>query len=217
MRRNIKNIQLFILYCFFVSDVLCKFCKVPSELFNVIFWLGYCNSLMNPIIYATSSKEFKRAFIRVLKCQYDRKPRLFPNRHGHSRSVTELRQYNTIIRKYSRSKSQSFSPRSSLGAMPITVTSHSLVRRDSDSPMASLRVFQDRRKCSSHSSNFEQSEKSSYSDLADDENSEILPMVAELGYSDPCRKTCQHEQCVSFEKDEDYINAFKNLQSHTIL
>ncbi|XP_064201283.1 alpha-1D adrenergic receptor-like [Anguilla rostrata] len=42
----------------------------PSEVvFKVIFWLGYFNSCVNPIIYPCSSKEFKRAFIRLLRCQ----------------------------------------------------------------------------------------------------------------------------------------------------
>ncbi|XP_061107434.1 alpha-1A adrenergic receptor-like [Conger conger] len=41
------------------SDIVCK----------VVFWLGYFNSCLNPIIYACNSKEFKRAFTRLLKCQ----------------------------------------------------------------------------------------------------------------------------------------------------
>ncbi|XP_074847772.1 alpha-1D adrenergic receptor [Carettochelys insculpta] len=45
----------------------------PSDMvFKVIFWLGYFNSCVNPIIYPCSSKEFKRAFIRLLKCQCHR-------------------------------------------------------------------------------------------------------------------------------------------------
>ncbi|XP_033920784.1 alpha-1D adrenergic receptor [Melopsittacus undulatus] len=48
----------------------------PSEVvFKVIFWLGYFNSCVNPIIYPCSSKEFKRAFIRLLKCQCHRRRR----------------------------------------------------------------------------------------------------------------------------------------------
>lgn len=43
--------------------------------FKVIFWLGYFNSCVNPIIYPCSSKEFKRAFIRLLKCQCHRRRR----------------------------------------------------------------------------------------------------------------------------------------------
>ncbi|XP_067838059.1 alpha-1A adrenergic receptor [Heptranchias perlo] len=48
----------------------------PSDLvFKVIFWLGYFNSCINPIIYPCSSKEFKRAFTRLLKCQCRRRRR----------------------------------------------------------------------------------------------------------------------------------------------
>nr|XP_056711495.1 alpha-1D adrenergic receptor [Euleptes europaea] len=48
----------------------------PSEIvFKIIFWLGYFNSCVNPIIYPCSSKEFKRAFIRLLKCQCRRRRR----------------------------------------------------------------------------------------------------------------------------------------------
>ncbi|KFP06896.1 Alpha-1D adrenergic receptor, partial [Calypte anna] len=48
----------------------------PSEMvFKIIFWLGYFNSCVNPIIYPCSSKEFKRAFIRLLKCQCQRRRR----------------------------------------------------------------------------------------------------------------------------------------------
>ncbi|KYO29515.1 alpha-1D adrenergic receptor [Alligator mississippiensis] len=48
----------------------------PSDMvFKVIFWLGYFNSCVNPLIYPCSSKEFKRAFIRLLKCQCRRRRR----------------------------------------------------------------------------------------------------------------------------------------------
>uniref|UniRef100_A0A8B9P8R3 Adrenoceptor alpha 1B n=1 Tax=Apteryx owenii TaxID=8824 RepID=A0A8B9P8R3_APTOW len=42
----------------------------------VIFWLGYFNSCLNPIIYPCSSKEFKRAFIQILKCHCHRRKQL---------------------------------------------------------------------------------------------------------------------------------------------
>ncbi|XP_061439441.1 alpha-1D adrenergic receptor [Rhineura floridana] len=48
----------------------------PSGMpFKIIFWLGYFNSCVNPIIYPCSSKEFKRAFTRLLKCQCRRRRR----------------------------------------------------------------------------------------------------------------------------------------------
>nr|XP_040029980.1 alpha-1A adrenergic receptor-like [Gasterosteus aculeatus aculeatus] len=37
--------------------------------FKVIFWLGYFNSCLNPIIYPCYNREFKLAFIRILRCQ----------------------------------------------------------------------------------------------------------------------------------------------------
>ncbi|XP_023654897.1 alpha-1D adrenergic receptor isoform X2 [Paramormyrops kingsleyae] len=49
----------------------------PSEMvFKVIFWLGYFNSCINPIIYPCSSKEFQRAFTRLLRCQCHRRKRV---------------------------------------------------------------------------------------------------------------------------------------------
>ncbi|XP_030644011.1 alpha-1D adrenergic receptor [Chanos chanos] len=49
----------------------------PSEMvFKVIFWLGYFNSCINPVIYPCSSKEFQRAFTRLLKCQCQRRRRV---------------------------------------------------------------------------------------------------------------------------------------------
>ncbi|XP_066429034.1 alpha-1D adrenergic receptor [Eleutherodactylus coqui] len=48
----------------------------PHEgVFKFIFWLGYFNSCVNPIIYPCSSKEFKRAFIRLLRCRFRRRRR----------------------------------------------------------------------------------------------------------------------------------------------
>ncbi|XP_069754983.1 alpha-1A adrenergic receptor-like [Narcine bancroftii] len=51
--------------------------KPTETVFKVVFWLGYSNSCLNPIIYSCSSKEFKRAFIRILKCQCHRRKRPF--------------------------------------------------------------------------------------------------------------------------------------------
>uniref|UniRef100_A0A4W3ISK1 Adrenoceptor alpha 1D n=1 Tax=Callorhinchus milii TaxID=7868 RepID=A0A4W3ISK1_CALMI len=60
---------------FFIVLPLVTFCRRLKCFFKVIFWLGYFNSCINPIIYPCSSKEFKRAFIRLLKCQCRRRRR----------------------------------------------------------------------------------------------------------------------------------------------
>ncbi|KAJ3614698.1 hypothetical protein NHX12_018269 [Muraenolepis orangiensis] len=49
----------------------------PSEtLFKVVFWLGYFNSCINPMIYPCSSQEFQRAFTRLLRCRCQRRHRV---------------------------------------------------------------------------------------------------------------------------------------------
>ena len=51
------------------AEALCGACHVPPWLFKIMFWLGYCNSMMNPIIYSCASRDFKRAFLRILRCR----------------------------------------------------------------------------------------------------------------------------------------------------
>ncbi|CAH2318370.1 5-hydroxytryptamine receptor 6 [Pelobates cultripes] len=41
---------------------------VPAGLFDVLTWLGYCNSTMNPIIYPLFMRDFKRAMGKYLPC-----------------------------------------------------------------------------------------------------------------------------------------------------
>jgi hypothetical protein len=48
------------------AEALCSTCNIPSPLFSCCFWLGYCNSCLNPFIYASTSREFKRAFSKIL-------------------------------------------------------------------------------------------------------------------------------------------------------
>ncbi|ESO01729.1 hypothetical protein HELRODRAFT_140496, partial [Helobdella robusta] len=49
----------------FCGDV----CRVPYILASFINWLGYCNSLLNPIIYTVFSGDFRRAFRKILLCR----------------------------------------------------------------------------------------------------------------------------------------------------
>ncbi|XP_078117008.1 alpha-1A adrenergic receptor [Sander vitreus] len=50
--------------------------KPPETVFKVVFWLGYFNSCINPMIYPCSSKEFQRAFTRLLRCQCHQRKRV---------------------------------------------------------------------------------------------------------------------------------------------
>ena len=39
---------------------------VPEMVFAVMFWAGYCNSALNPIIYTIFNKEFRKAFKKIM-------------------------------------------------------------------------------------------------------------------------------------------------------
>ncbi|KAL1436854.1 hypothetical protein MTO96_049251 [Rhipicephalus appendiculatus] len=56
---------------------LCEQCTVPPLLFDFCFWTGYLNSCLNPFIYASTSREYKRAFCAILHCHWN-KPREVP-------------------------------------------------------------------------------------------------------------------------------------------
>ena len=59
---------------FFVTNLLYAVCRHvgcvqhADILFRVFTWLGYINSGMNPVIYACSMRDFRRAFARRLVC-----------------------------------------------------------------------------------------------------------------------------------------------------
>ncbi|XP_062305501.1 alpha-2 adrenergic receptor-like [Osmerus eperlanus] len=41
-------------------------CKIPEPLFKFFFWIGYCNSSLNPAIYTIFNQDFRRAFHKIL-------------------------------------------------------------------------------------------------------------------------------------------------------
>ncbi|NXF68630.1 ADA2B protein, partial [Ciccaba nigrolineata] len=41
-------------------------CKVPDGVFQFFFWVGYCNSSLNPVIYTVFNQDFRKAFRRLL-------------------------------------------------------------------------------------------------------------------------------------------------------
>ena len=56
---------------FFTMYLITAFCDecIPTLAFSIIFWLGYCNSAINPFIYAMFSREFRNAFKKIL-CKF---------------------------------------------------------------------------------------------------------------------------------------------------
>lgn len=52
---------------FFTLYIITSFCYCVGEIvFTVVFWAGYCNSALNPIIYTVFNREFRHAFHRII-------------------------------------------------------------------------------------------------------------------------------------------------------
>ncbi|XP_048220303.1 alpha-2C adrenergic receptor [Perognathus longimembris pacificus] len=41
-------------------------CQLPGPLFKFFFWIGYCNSSLNPVIYTVFNQDFRRSFKHIL-------------------------------------------------------------------------------------------------------------------------------------------------------
>jgi len=72
---------------FFIAALVQPFCgddamsgSYPAALASVIVWLGYVNSLLNPVIYTIFNPDFRSAFRKILFGRCDR--------HGHHRAPT---------------------------------------------------------------------------------------------------------------------------------
>lgn len=103
----------------------------PSDtIFKITFWLGYFNSCINPIIYPSSSQEFKKAFLSVLgvHCLCRSTRPTYPLCQGHAASHTQSQMLS--LGSGSRSKPSHLSPSSSV------VLSHT----PSSSPVGGLGV-----------------------------------------------------------------------------
>ena len=53
---------------YFITTMCGDACPYPDILGKILFWVGYCNSALNPIIYAFFNREFRNAFKRLLRC-----------------------------------------------------------------------------------------------------------------------------------------------------
>ncbi|CAB3408592.1 unnamed protein product [Caenorhabditis bovis] len=52
-------------FSLYLTNYKCSGC-IPSIAIDIASWLGYCNSMLNPIIYSFTVKEFKRSAFRLV-------------------------------------------------------------------------------------------------------------------------------------------------------
>lgn len=80
---------------FFIVNITAPLCPdciiVPHVTFPVVTWLGYANSACNPVIYAFTSRSYKRAFRRILcVCFPGMKKKKDPWRRGRLISMSNM-------------------------------------------------------------------------------------------------------------------------------
>lgn len=133
---------------------------------------------MNPIIYAANSKEFKRAFGRILRCQFRRRPRSFVETQLSRSVATEMRKltrFATLGKKDATNQQNPVAEKRTnggMGSLSMLLQSVSLPSGDNhtkrrlaaaaaacsahdrqQSPIASLRLLQSKRNSSAATSN----------------------------------------------------------------
>lgn len=60
---------------FFVLNLILAVCpdyerQINRNIFDLVTWLGYASSMVNPIFYTIFNKVFRQAFKKVLLCKY---------------------------------------------------------------------------------------------------------------------------------------------------
>lgn len=73
----------------YLAEAFCRRCT-PTVVFHVFFWLGYCNSAVNPFIYGLCSRDFRYAFRKFLHCRCMRKkPALLHESNGRMMAMLQ--------------------------------------------------------------------------------------------------------------------------------
>lgn len=55
-------------FIWYLLTSLCDSCKFPDIFVAIVFWIGYFNSTLNPLIYAYFNRDFREAFRNTLDC-----------------------------------------------------------------------------------------------------------------------------------------------------
>jgi hypothetical protein len=91
----------------YVITTLCgdKVCYCPPVVVAMVFWIGYFNSALNPLIYAYFNREFRAAFKKTLQsCFYYVLLARSQERPGICMNVCRRRNSNTMTGRSSTSR-----------------------------------------------------------------------------------------------------------------
>ena len=54
-------------FSWYLTVTICSSCSVPDLAVSILFWIGYFNSTLNPVIYVMTNRDFKDAFTDILR------------------------------------------------------------------------------------------------------------------------------------------------------
>ncbi|XP_053680499.1 octopamine receptor beta-2R [Anopheles nili] len=57
-------------FLWYIITSLCDKCPNPDIVIALVFWVGYFNSTLNPLIYAYFNRDFREAFRNTLNCMF---------------------------------------------------------------------------------------------------------------------------------------------------
>ncbi|XP_058800532.1 octopamine receptor beta-2R-like isoform X2 [Phymastichus coffea] len=59
-------------FLWYIITSLCgdEYCPCPDVMVTILFWIGYTNSALNPLIYAYFNRDFREAFKNTLQCAF---------------------------------------------------------------------------------------------------------------------------------------------------
>lgn len=99
---NAITLRIFVRYRYIIT-ALCDSCKSSNWVVVLVFWVGYFNSALNPLIYAYFNREFRAAFRKTLEscCRAIRPVRDLRQVHRrqdlvHSNASSELHVNNQL-------------------------------------------------------------------------------------------------------------------------
>uniref|UniRef100_A0A8C2EBN4 5-hydroxytryptamine receptor 4 n=1 Tax=Cyprinus carpio TaxID=7962 RepID=A0A8C2EBN4_CYPCA len=94
---------------FFITNVVDPFIdySVPEQLWAACLWLGYINSMLNPILYAFLNKSFRRAFLIILCCGHKRYRRPSILGPGPTCTATQINGSTHVLKQQEQSNSAS--------------------------------------------------------------------------------------------------------------
>ncbi|XP_043199539.1 octopamine receptor beta-2R-like isoform X2 [Amphibalanus amphitrite] len=109
-------------FLWYVTVSLCgDLCYTPPLVESLLFWIGYFNSTLNPVIYAYFNRDFRYAFRSILGsvlchrcCQRDPYHDIYMRRHSYP---TELRRESVVSQVYQRRRSSLSSELSQVSAL----------------------------------------------------------------------------------------------------